>query len=214
LERGTIFQLKKGTKVAFEAFFDQNLFKIPEISHSAKITYDFWYKALRHLAPSTMDTSLQFQSDAKTPTRCVKHICTSRIESKMTGLPRIFLLKNDWKELDLVHSNLCGPFPVPSYGNSIYYISLIDDATRVSWVRFMTNTSETTKIIKDFVTDMELQNHKTLAAFRTDNGREYVSKNLKGFFESKGIIPEVSPPDSPGSNGVAEGLNCTIGESL
>jgi len=37
---------------------------------------------------------------------------------------------------------------------------------------------------------------------------------LKGFFESKGIIHEFSPPYSPESNGVAERLNRMIGESL
>jgi len=78
----------------------------------------------------------------------------------------------------------------------------------------MKQISKTTKIIKDFVAEMELQNHKTPAAFRTDNGEEYVTKDLKGFFTSKGIIHEFSPPYSPESNGVAESLNRTIGESL
>jgi transposase InsO family protein len=117
-------------------------------------------------------------------------------------------------KLDLVHSDLSGPFLVPSYGNSFYYTTLIYDATRVGWVRFVKETSETTKIIKDFVTKMEHQSHKSLKAFRTDNGVEYVTKNLKGFFESMRIIHEFIPPYSPESNGVAERLNQTIGEAL
>jgi transposase InsO family protein len=71
----------------------------------------------------------------------------------------------------------------------------------------MKQKSETTKIIKDFVTEMEHQHHKAPGAFRTDNGGEYVTKDLKGFFESKGIIHEFTPPYSPESNGVAEHLN-------
>jgi len=67
--------------------------------------------------------------------------------------------------------------------------------------------SETTKVIKDFVTEMEHQYHKALKAFRMDNGGEYVTKDLKGFFESKGIIYEFTPPYSPESNSVAECLN-------
>jgi len=93
-------------------------------------------------------------------------------------------------------------------------MTLIDEATSVAWVRFMKQKSETTKIVKDFVAEMELQNHKTPAAFRTDNGGEYVTKDLKGFVESKGIIHEFSPPCSPESNGVAERLNRTIREAL
>jgi len=132
----------------------------------------------------------------------------------MTRSPRTLTSKKDRKKLDLVHSDVSGPFPVPSYGNSLYYITVIDDATRVAWVRFMKQKSETTNIVKDFVVEMELQNHKTPAAFRMDNGGEYVTKDLKGFFTSKRIIHEFSPPYSPGSNGVAERLNRAIGESL
>jgi len=132
----------------------------------------------------------------------------------MTRNSRPSTSRKDRNKLDLVHSDLSGPFPVPSYGNSLYYMTVIDDATRVVWVRFMKQKSETTKIIKDFVTEMEHQHHKSLKAFGTDNGVEYVTKDLKGFFESKGILHEFTPPYSPESNGVAEHLNRTIGEAL
>jgi len=52
---GDFISINKGTKVMFEAVFDGNLFKIPEISQSAHITYDFWHQTLRHLAQSSMD---------------------------------------------------------------------------------------------------------------------------------------------------------------
>jgi len=211
---GDYISINKGTKVVFEAVFDRNLFKIPEISHLAHNTYDFWQQALGHLAPSTMDKSLQLYSDANIPARPTNYIFSSCVKSNMTWSPRTSTSKKDRNQLDLVHSDLSGPFPVPSYGNSLYYITLIDDATRVAWARFMKQKSKTTKVVKDFVTEMELQNHNTPAAFRTDNGGEYVTKDLKGFVTSKGIIPEISPPYSPESNGVAERLNRTIGESL
>jgi len=78
----------------------------------------------------------------------------------------------------------------------------------------MKQLSETTKIDKDFVAEMELQDHKTAKAFRTDNGGEYVIKDLKGFLTSKGIIHGFSPAYSPESNGVAAGHNQTREESL
>jgi len=95
----------------------------------------------------------------------------------MTRSPRTSTSKKERKKLDYVHSDWSGHFPVPSYGNSIYYITLIDDATRVAWVRFMKQKSKTTKVVKDLVAEMEVQNHKTPAAFRTDNGGEYVTKD-------------------------------------
>ena len=211
---GDYISINKGTRVVFEAVFDGNLFKIPDISHSAHITYDFWHQALRNIAPSTMDKSLHLYSNANIPAKPINHICSSLGKSKMTRPPRTNTSKKDRKNLDPVHSDLSGPFPVPSEGNSVYYIPLIDDATRVAWVRFTRQKSETTKIVKDIVAEMELRNHKTPAGFQTDNGGEYVTKDLKGFFASKGIIHEFSPPYSPESNGVAERPNRTIGESL
>jgi len=161
-----------------------------------------------------MDKALKLYSDADIPAKPKDFICSSCVKSKMTRSFRLSTSRKIRNNLDLVHSDLSGPFPVPSYGNSLYYITLVDDATRVAWVRFMKQKSETTKIIKDFVTEMEHQHHKSPKAFRTDNGGEYVTKDLKGFFESKGIIHEFTPPYSPESNGVAERLNQTIEEAL
>jgi len=128
-----------------------------------------------------MEKALKLFSDANIPTRPKDCTSTSWIESKMTRFPRTLTPKNDTIKLNLVHSDLSGPFPVPSY---------------------------------DFVTEMELQHHKTPKAFQTDNGGEYVTKDLNGFLNSKGIIHEFSPWYSPESNGVAEHPNRTIADSL
>jgi len=127
---------------------------------------------------------------------------------------RLSTLRKDRNKLDPVHFDLSGPFPVLSHGNSLYYITLIDDASRVAWVRFMKPKLETSKIINDFVVEMKLQNHKTPKAFRMDNGREHVPNNLKWFFESMGIIHDFTPPYAPESNRAAERLNRTIEEAL
>jgi len=55
---GDNISINKGTRVVFEAVFDRNLFKIPEVLHWAHITYDFCHQAFEHLAPSTMNESL------------------------------------------------------------------------------------------------------------------------------------------------------------
>jgi len=211
---GDFISINKGTKVMFEAVFNGNLCKVPEISQSAHITYDFWHQALGHLASFPMDKAQQLYSDANIPAKPKHFICSSCVKSNMTTGPQLSTSQKERNKGDLVHFDLSGPFPVPSYGNSLYYITLINHARRVAWVRFMKQKSETTKIIKDFVTEMEHQYQKTLKAFRTDNGGEYVTKNLKGFFESKGIIYEFTHPYSPESNGVAERLNWTIGGVL
>jgi len=78
---GDYISINKGTKVVFEAVFDGNLFKIPEISHLAHNTYDFCHQALGHLAPSTMNKLFQLYSDANIPARLINYICSSCIKS-------------------------------------------------------------------------------------------------------------------------------------
>jgi len=161
-----------------------------------------------------MDQVLRLYSNADIPAKPKVFICFSCVKSKMTWGSQPVTSGKDRNKLGLLHSDLSGPFPVPSYDNSLYYIILIDDATRVAWVRFLKQKLETTKIIKDFVAEMERQHHTTPKAVRMDNGGEYVTKDLKRFFESTGIIHEFTPPYSPESNGVAEHLNRTIGDAL
>ena len=36
--------------------------------------------------------------------------------------------------LDLVQTDVCGPFPVPSLGNSLNFVSFVDDRSRFAWV--------------------------------------------------------------------------------
>ena len=178
------------------------------MKHSAFSTYEYWHQALGHvnINPKLYDTKIPEKPDNF---HC--DICT---KSKLTSSPHHTTVDKNRKKLDLIHSDLSGPFPVQSYGKSLYYISLIDDATRYTWVKFMQQKSETTKIIKDFVAEIELQYEKTPKRLRTDNGGEYVTNDLKEFLKQKGIVHEFTPPYSPESNGVAERLNRTIGESL
>ena len=48
---------------------------------------------------------------------------------------------------------------------------------------------------------------------RTDNGGEYMSKDLQIYLTSKGIEHQLTVPHSPQQNGVAERLNRTLMES-
>jgi hypothetical protein len=39
--------------------------------------------------------------------------------------------------LELIHSDVFGPMHVPSLGKSVYYVSLIDDFPRNTWIYFL-----------------------------------------------------------------------------
>jgi hypothetical protein len=107
----------------FEAKFDGQLFKVPEVKQSAYATYKFWHQALEHtnLDPELYNTKLPVKPDG--------FHCDSCTKAKLTKSPRPTTVNKNRKKFDHIHSDLTGPFSVPSYGGSLNYITLIDDAT-------------------------------------------------------------------------------------
>jgi hypothetical protein len=62
------------------------------------------------------------------------------------------------KILDLVHSNVCGVIQVPSASGFQYYVTLIDDYSRRTWILFMITKDEIFSRFRDFKALVE--NHK------------------------------------------------------
>ena len=59
--------------------------------------------------------------------------------------------------INMIHSDMIGPLPTPSYGNSMYVLTFVDDFLRYCWVYFLTQKSEvfeTFKVFKDLVENM------------------------------------------------------------
>jgi hypothetical protein len=72
--------------------------------------------------------------------------------------------------LELIHSDVFGPFHVLSLRKSVYYVSFIDDFSRNTWIYFLRNKSEVFDKFKEFKALVENQTKKKLKVFRIDNG--------------------------------------------
>ena len=77
------------------------------------------------------------------------------------------------KILELVHSDVFGPMSVPSLGNSMYYVSFIDEFSRNTWIYFLRKKSEVFDIFKEFKALVENQTEKKIKVLRTDNDGEF-----------------------------------------
>jgi len=216
---GPVISVKNSEKTVFEAIFDGLLPRIPEVQETAMLTFEFWHEALEHLpvALSSIErTRNDFADTGLIPPVPQNFHCMACAVAKSTHKIQSSTKSESLttQKAELIHSDLCGPFPIPSYGNSLYYVSFVCDATRFCWVRFLGKKSEAAQAISDFVRELETQEKAIVRRFCTDNGREYINDRLRKFFASKGITHELTPPYSPESNDVAELLNRTIGEGV
>jgi len=52
--------------------------------------------------------------------------------------------------LQLVHTNICGPMQIESFSKSSYFITFIDDCTRMIWVYFISRKDDAFNYFKEF----------------------------------------------------------------
>jgi hypothetical protein len=99
-----------------------------------------------------------------------------------------------------------------SVGGNRYFITFIDDYSRMCWVYFLRNKSGALNVFKKFKAFVELQSGHKLKKLRSDRGGEYTSKEFEEFCEKQGMERQLTVAYSPQQNGVAERRNRTICE--
>ena len=114
-------------------------------------------------------------------------------KSETSPFPKEKYAKNH-RPLELIHSDVCGPFHVDSVGGSRYFVTFVDDYSRYVTVYTLTAKSEAFDKFVDFVImsenkfGVEIQNFELegelgvkLKKFRSDGGGEYVSSRFIEF---------------------------------
>ncbi|KAI5337779.1 hypothetical protein L3X38_017050 [Prunus dulcis] len=114
--------------------------------------------------------------------------------------------------LELIHSDICGPMQSITLGGNRYFLTFIDDHTRMCWVFFLQQKSHAFNIFKRFKNMVELQSGYQIKKLRSDRGGEYTSLEFSKFCEEMGLERQLTIAYSPQQNGVAERKNRTMME--
>jgi transposase InsO family protein len=99
--------------------------------------------------------------------------------------------------LELIHSDVFGPVPIPSLGKYVYYVSFIDDFSRNTWIYFLRKKSEVFDKFKEFKALVENQTEKKIKVLRTDNGGEFCGNEFEEFCKKCGIARQKTTPYTP-----------------
>ena len=84
--------------------------------------------------------------------------------------------------LGLVHSELIGPIPTPSYGGTRDVLTFIDDYSRFCLVSFLKLKFEVFEQLNIWKALVENQSGNGIKILRTENRKEYVNKNMQHLF--------------------------------
>ena len=118
----------------------------------------------------------------------------------------------DKNPLELIHTDVCGPMQNESIGGNKYFITFIDDYSRMCWVYFLINKSSVMSVFKKFKVFVELQSGFNLKKLRSDRGGEYTSHEFLEYCSDLGMERQLTIAYSPQQNGIAERRNRTICE--
>ncbi|GJS88264.1 retrovirus-related pol polyprotein from transposon TNT 1-94 [Tanacetum coccineum] len=170
------------------------------LSKSLKNKSWLWHFRLNHLNFGTLNDlarkdlvrglpRLKFEKD---------HLCSAcqlGKSKKATHKPKT--INTIMEVLHTLHMDLCGPLRVQSINGKKYILLIVDDYSRFTWVKFLRSKDETPAFVINLLKQLQVGLNKTVRFVQTDNGTEFVNKDLTDYYESVGITHEKTVPRTP-----------------
>ena len=95
--------------------------------------------------------------------------------------------------LDIIHTDVCGPFRSTTRDVYRYYVTFTDNFSRHGYVYLIRHKSDTFEKFKEFKHEVENQLGKKIKVLRSDRGGEYLSIEFNNYLKECGIISQLSP---------------------
>ena len=107
----------------------------------------------------------------------------------------------------IIHSDVWGPSKFVTLDGSCWFVTFIDDCTRMTWVCLMKSKSEVNLLFQKFHKMVCSQYNGQVQVLHSDNGGEYLSFELKQYLEAHGTIHQTTCSNTPQQNGVVQRKN-------
>jgi transposase InsO family protein len=122
-------------------------------------------------------TNVHFEKD---------RVCSACQAGKQVGAhhPQKNIMTTD-RPLELLHMDLFGPIAYISIGGSKYWLVIVDDFSRFTWVFFLQEKSQTQETLKGFLRRAQNEFGLRIKRIRIDNGRSSRTLKLKAFLRMR-----------------------------
>ncbi|GJR36948.1 retrotransposon protein, putative, ty1-copia subclass [Tanacetum coccineum] len=176
--------------------------------HNLDSTY-LWHYRLAHISKKCIE-KLQQEGLLKSTDDESFDQCVSCLSGKMTRKLFPHRPERATDLLGIIHTDVCGPLRHVSRQGASYFITFTDDYSRYGYVYLLKHKHEVFETLKVFKNKVENQLGKTIKAFRSDRGGEYISQEFKDYLKACGIVQQLTPQYTPQHNRVFEMRNCTL----
>ncbi|GJS25141.1 retrovirus-related pol polyprotein from transposon TNT 1-94 [Tanacetum coccineum] len=182
----------------------------------AKATSDesmLWHRRLGHINFKNINKLVKDNLVRGLPTKRFENdqTCVACLKGKQHRAScKSKVLNPITKPLFMLYMDLFGPTFVSSLMHKKYCLVVTDDYSRFTWVFFLTTKDETSKILKNFIKEIENLVDKKVKIIRSDNETKFKNKVMDYFCREKGIKREYSVARTPQQNGVAKRRNRTL----
>ncbi|CAI5956422.1 unnamed protein product [Closterium sp. NIES-64] len=131
--------------------------------------------------------------------------CEICLLSKFTRFPFHSVAGRSKKPLELVHMDLVGPLPVQGHKGEWYFLTIVEDWSRLMWAYPLKQKHHAASTIRDdWLPFVEKQAECVVKRIRTDRGGEFLGAEMTAWLKKQGIQRELTTAYTPQSNGVGD----------
>ena len=125
------------------------------------------------------------------------HNCIVCPIAKQTRLPFPTSMSLSNTCFDIMHVDVWGTYRVSNYDEKRYFLALVDDKSKYTWISLMHTKSDTIVLLRDFICMIKTQFGTTVKCIRSDNGTKFFNSQVDALFREHGILHQSSCVHSP-----------------
>lgn len=186
-------------------------YEIAGVANVVKNDFNEWHEKLAHQNFDYVKKVLKKNNIEVKQTHAPQ--CESCLKGKIHRLPFKNSVTISTRTCQIIHGDTCGPMEVESIGGSRYFLVLKDDYSSFRTVYFVKTKHEVKHCLEDFINKAENITGNKVMTFRSDNGLEFLNKEVHAMCSKHGIIHETTVTYTPQQNGKAERENRILVEA-
>jgi hypothetical protein len=133
---------------------------------------DLWHNRLGHTSPSWLHFIAKFFLKISIQSNTICSICPLAKQSHLPFNPSVI---SSTKPFAMIHYDIWGPYRHPSLSGAHYFLTVVDDFTRFTWIFLMKHKNEAQSLLKIFFNYVLIQFEVHIKILQSDNGGEFLS---------------------------------------